>query len=60
MGILDRFKGAILKSNQNTNEAFNKLVYKYIGNNLISSTENDDTYINKGYWITLSHLKKLE
>ena len=49
MGILDRFKGAILKSNQNTNEAFNKLVYKYIGNNLISSTENDDTYINKGY-----------
>lgn len=49
MGILDRFKGAIRKSNQNTNEAFNKLVYRYIGNNLISSTENDDTYINKGY-----------
>ena len=49
MGILDRFRGAIRKSSQNTNEAFNKLVYRYIGNNLISSTENDDTYINKGY-----------
>jgi len=49
MGILDRFKGAIRKSSQNTNEAFNKLVYRYIGNNLISSSENDDTYINKGY-----------
>jgi len=49
MGIFDRFRGAISKSSQATNEAYNKLVYRYIGNNLISSTENDDTYINKGY-----------
>ena len=49
MGILDRFRGVINKSSQNTNEAFNKLVYRYLGDNLISSSENDDTYINKGY-----------
>ncbi len=49
MGILDRFRGVIKKSSQNTNEAFNKLVYRYLGDNLISSSENDDTYINKGY-----------
>lgn len=49
MGFLDNFRGALKKSSQNTNEAFNKLVYRYIGSNLISSTENDDTYINKGY-----------
>ena len=49
MGILDRFRGAVKKSSQNTNEAFNKLVYRYLGDNLISSSENDDTYINKGY-----------
>ena len=49
MGLFDRFRGAIRKSSQNTNEAFNKLVYRYIGNHLISSTDSDDTYINKGY-----------
>ena len=49
MGLLDRFTCAIRKSSQSTNEAFNKLVYRYIGNHLISSTDSDDTYINKGY-----------
>lgn len=47
--IFDRFTNAIRKNSQRTNEAFNKLVYNYLGNNLISSVEGDNTYIDKGY-----------
>jgi HK97 family phage portal protein len=47
--IFERFQNAITKSSQKTNEAFNKLVYNHLGNNLITSVEGDDTYINKGY-----------
>ena len=49
MAFLDRFRNLLSKGSQRTNDAFNKLVYRYIGDNLISSTENDDSYINKGY-----------
>lgn len=47
--IFDRFQNALKKSSQKTNEAFNKLVYNHLGNNLITSIEGDETYINKGY-----------
>ena len=47
--IFDRFQNAIRKSSQKTNEAFNKLVYNHLGNNLITSAEGDNTYIDKGY-----------
>lgn len=47
--IFQRFTNLLTKNNQATNQAFNKLVYNYLGNNLISSIDNDDTYINKGY-----------
>lgn len=47
--FFSRFTNSIRKSSQATNEAFNKLVYNHLGNNLITSEENDDTYINKGY-----------
>ncbi len=49
MAFLDRFRNLLSKGSQRTNDAFNKLVYRYIGDNLISSTESDDSYINKGY-----------
>ena len=47
--LLDRITRAIRKSSQATNQAFNKLVYNHLGNTLISSIDNDETYINKGY-----------
>lgn len=47
--FLDRISRAITKSSQATNQAFNKLVYNHLGNSLVSSVDNDDTYINKGY-----------
>lgn len=46
--ILDRLRGLVSK-NQNTNIDFNKAIYNFLGETLISSSENDDSYINKGY-----------
>jgi len=46
--LLDRLRGLVSK-NQNTNIDFNKAIYNFLGETLISSTENDDSYINQGY-----------
>ena len=46
--ILDRLKNLVSK-NQNTNIDFNKAIYNFLGETLVSSSENDDSYINKGY-----------
>ena len=45
--FFDRFKG--LFKNQTTNIDFNKAIYNFLGETFIASTENDDSYINKGY-----------
>ena len=45
--FFDRFKG--LFKNQTTNIDFNKAVYNFLGETFIASTENDDSYIDKGY-----------
>ncbi|QDP47642.1 MAG: putative portal protein [Prokaryotic dsDNA virus sp.] len=45
--FFDRFKG--LFKNQTTNIDFNKAIYNFLGDTFIASTENDDSYIDKGY-----------
>ena len=45
--FFDRFKG--LFKNQTTNIDFNKAIYNFLGETFIASTENDDSYIDKGY-----------
>lgn len=47
--ILDRFKNLINKNGQQTNPAFNRAMYNFLGETLITSEDNDDSYINKGY-----------
>jgi len=46
--LFDRLRGLVSK-NQNTNIDFNKAIYNFLGETLVSSTENDDSYINQGY-----------
>ena len=45
--LFDRFKS--LFKNQTTNIDFNKAIYNFLGETFIASTENDDSYIDKGY-----------
>ena len=45
--FLDRFK--TLFKNQTTNIDFNKAIYNFLGDTMVSSTDNDDSYIDKGY-----------
>lgn len=47
--ILDRLRGLVNKNSQSTNLNFNKAVYNFLGETLITSEDNDDSYINKGY-----------
>ena len=47
--LLDRLRGLVSKNNQSTNLNFNKAVYNFLGETLITSEDNDDSYINKGY-----------
>tara|TARA_R110002020_G_scaffold82173_1_gene203472 strand:- start:157 stop:2049 length:1893 start_codon:yes stop_codon:yes gene_type:complete len=47
--LLDRFRKLVFKNNQKTNIDFNKAIYNYLGNSVVNSSENDDSYINKGY-----------
>ena len=47
--LLERFRKLVTKNNQSTNIDYNKAIYNYLGNTFVSSQENDDSYINKGY-----------
>ena len=47
--LIDRFKSIFTTKNQQTNQSFNRAIYNFLGNTLISSQDNDDTYVNKGY-----------
>ena len=47
--LLDRFRKLVFKNNQKTNIDFNKAIYNYLGNSIVSSLENDNSYIDKGY-----------
>ena len=47
--LLDRFRKLVFKNNQKTNIDFNKAIYNYLGNSIVSSEENDNSYIDKGY-----------
>lgn len=49
MGLFDNIRGLLNKNAQSTHVDFNKAIYNYLGENLISSVENDDSYINNGY-----------
>lgn len=47
--ILDRLKNLVTKNSQQTNAAFNRAIYNFLGETLVTSEDNDDSYINKGY-----------
>jgi len=47
--FLDRIRGGIAKNLQSTHELFNKVVYTYLGEKVVWNSENDETYIDKGY-----------
>ena len=47
--LIDRFKSIFTTKNQQTNQSFNRAIYNFLGNTLISSQDNDETYVNKGY-----------
>tara|TARA_R110000787_G_scaffold197306_1_gene308637 strand:+ start:2165 stop:3922 length:1758 start_codon:yes stop_codon:yes gene_type:complete len=47
--LLERFRNLVKKNNQSTNIDYNKAIYNFLGNSFVSSQENDDSYINKGY-----------
>lgn len=49
MGLFDNIRGLLNKNAQSTHVDFNKAIYNYLGENLISSVENDDSFINNGY-----------
>ena len=46
--LLDNFKN-IFKKSQKTAQAFNRVIYNYLGDTLVWNEESDETYINKGY-----------
>ena len=48
MGLIDNLR-ALFKNSQNTNEQYNRAVYNWLGQSVIWNSENDDTYIDKGY-----------
>ena len=48
MGLIDNLR-ALFKNSQNTNEQYNIAVYNWLGQSVIWNSENDDTYIDKGY-----------
>ena len=47
--LFDRFRNLLKKNSQSTNIAFNRAIYNFLGQTLITSEDNDDSYINKGY-----------
>ena len=47
--IFDNFKRLVTKNSQATNQLFNRAIYNFLGDTIITSAENDDSYINKGY-----------
>lgn len=47
--FFDRVKGLVSKNSQQTNAAFNRAIYNFLGETLVTSAENDNTYIDKGY-----------
>lgn len=47
--IFERFKNLVTKNSQQTNLAFNRAIYNFLGETLITSEDNDESYINKGY-----------
>ena len=48
--IIDTFKQSIAKAlSSGTNEAYNKLIYTWLGTNIIMNEDNDVTYIRDGY-----------
>lgn len=47
--FFDRLKGLVGKNSQQTNAAFNRAIYNFLGETLVTSAENDNTYIDKGY-----------
>ncbi len=48
--IIDTFKQSIAKAlSSGTNEAYNKLIYTWLGTNIIMNEDNDSTYIRDGY-----------
>ena len=48
MGLIDNLR-ALFKNSQNTNEQYNRAVYNWLGQSVVWNSENDDTYIDKGY-----------
>jgi phage portal protein BeeE len=49
MGLFDNIRGLLTKNAQSTHVDFNKAIYNFLGENLVTSLENDDSYINNGY-----------
>lgn len=48
--IIDTFKQSIAKAlSSGTNESYNKLIYTWLGTNIIMNEDNDSTYIRDGY-----------
>ena len=47
--LFDNFKRLVTKNSQATNQLFNRAIYNFLGDTIITSAENDDSYINKGY-----------
>ena len=47
--LFDNFKRLLTKNSQATNQLFNRAIYNFLGETIITSAENDDSYINKGY-----------
>ena len=47
--LFDRFRNLLKKNSQSTNIAFNRAIYNFLGQTLITSEDNDESYINKGY-----------
>lgn len=49
MGLFDNVRNLLTKNAQQTHVDFNKAIYNFLGEHLITSVENDDSYINNGY-----------
>ena len=52
--ILDRFTNLLKKNTQQTAADYNKSIYNWLGNSIVWSTENDNSYITEGYQKNLS------
>ena len=47
--FFDRLRSILNNKSQQTSERYNRAIYNYLGNSIIYSPENDETYVNDGY-----------